>query len=135
MRRILDVGQNILRRKAGHIRVACLTGIATSHLSSEVAGFLKDRSGVTMTIEPDRPGCILEWLIGEQYDFGITGGFNGRPAIESSNIEVRSVCVFPTGHELEKRLMHFVQMVLNFDKMSRQINHDLQDADGSEQNA
>ena len=29
-----------------------------------------------------------------------------------------------------KRLMHFVQMVLNFDKMSRQINHDLQDADG-----
>ena len=30
----------------------------------------------------------------------------------------------------QKRLMHFVQMVLNFDKMSRQINHDLQDADG-----
>ena len=29
-----------------------------------------------------------------------------------------------------KRLMHFVQMVLNFDKMSRQINHGLQDADG-----
>ena len=29
-----------------------------------------------------------------------------------------------------KRLMHFVQMMLNFDKMSRQINQDLQDADG-----
>ena len=29
-----------------------------------------------------------------------------------------------------KRLMHFVQIVLNFDKMSRQIDHDLQDADG-----
>ena len=29
-----------------------------------------------------------------------------------------------------KKVMHFVQMVLNFDKMSRQINHDLQDADG-----
>ena len=28
------------------------------------------------------------------------------------------------------RLMHFVQMVPNFDKMSLQINHDLQDADG-----
>ena len=26
--------------------------------------------------------------------------------------------------------MHFVQMVLNFNKMSRKINHDLQDADG-----
>ena len=31
---------------------------------------------------------------------------------------------------LSERLMHFVQMVLNFDKMSRQINHDLEDADG-----
>ena len=30
----------------------------------------------------------------------------------------------------KRRLMHFVQMVLNFDKMLRQINHDLQDADG-----
>ena len=30
----------------------------------------------------------------------------------------------------EKKLMYFVQIVLNFDKMSRQINHDLQDADG-----
>ena len=29
-----------------------------------------------------------------------------------------------------KKVMHFVQMVLNFNKMSRQINHDLQDADG-----
>ena len=28
------------------------------------------------------------------------------------------------------KLMHFVQVVLNFDKMSRQINHDLQDFDG-----
>ena len=31
---------------------------------------------------------------------------------------------------LLKGLMHFVQMVLNFDKMLRQINHGLQDADG-----
>ena len=31
--------------------------------------------------------------------------------------------------------MHFVQMVLNFDKMLRKINHDLQDADRSEENA
>ena len=31
--------------------------------------------------------------------------------------------------------MHFVQMVLNLDKMLRKINRDLQNADGSEQNA
>ena len=32
--------------------------------------------------------------------------------------------------KVKKRLMHFVHMVLNFDKMLRQINHDLQNADG-----
>ncbi|EEE35640.1 transcriptional regulator, LysR family [Rhodobacteraceae bacterium KLH11] len=102
MTQISDVSQDITQRKAGHIRIACLPGFATSHLPDVVATFLEDRPSVTMTIEPDRPERILEWMIGEQYDFGITDGFNGHPAIESRNIDVRTVCVFPTGHELEK---------------------------------
>ncbi len=101
MKQISDVSQDITQRKAGHIRVACLPGFATSHLPDVVAKFLQDRPGVTLTIEPDRPERILEWMIGEQYDFGITDSFNGHPAVESRNINVRTVCVFPTGHELE----------------------------------
>ncbi len=101
MKQISDVSQDITQRKAGHIRVACLPGFATSHLPNVVADFLKNRPGVTMTIEPDRPERILEWMIGEQYDFGITDGFNGHPAVESRNINVRTVCVFPKGHDLE----------------------------------
>lgn len=100
MRQISDVSQDITQRKAGHIRVACLPGFATSHLPKVVASFLKDRPGVTLTIEPDRPERILEWMIGEQYDFGITDSFHGHPAVESRDIDVRTVCVFPTGHEL-----------------------------------
>ena len=101
MKQISDVSQDITQRKAGHIRVACLPGFATSHLPDVVARFLRDRPGVTMTVEPDRPERILEWMIGEQYDFGITDGFNGHPAVESRNIDVRTVCVFAVGHELE----------------------------------
>ena len=101
MRQISDVSQDITKRKAGHIRVACLPGFATSHLPDVVSRFLENRPGVTLTIEPDRPERILEWMIGEQYDFGITDSFNGHPAVESTNIDVRTVCVFPTGHDLE----------------------------------
>lgn len=101
MRQISDVSQDITQRKAGHIRVACLPGFATSHLPDVVARFLENRPGVTLTIEPDRPERILEWMIGEQYDFGITDSFNGHPAVESTNIDVRTVCVFPAGHGLE----------------------------------
>ena len=101
MTQISDVSQDITQRKAGHIRVACLPGFATSHMPKVIANFLKDRPGVTMTIEPDRPERILEWMIGEQYDFGVTDGFNGHPAVESRDVNVRTVCVFKKGHALE----------------------------------
>ena len=100
MRHISESSANITRRKAGHIRIACLPGFATNHLPEVIANFLKDRPGVTLTIEPDRPERILEWMITEQYDFGITDGFFGHPAVEHTDIKVRSVCVFPVGHPL-----------------------------------
>lgn len=100
MRQISDVSSEITQRRAGHIRIACLPGFATSHLPEIVAAFLQERPGVSMTIEPDRPERILEWMIGEQYDFGITDGFAGHPAIESRNLAIRTVCIYPKGHRL-----------------------------------
>lgn len=101
MNQISEVSQDITKRKAGHIRIACLPGFATSHLPQVVAEFLKDRPGVSMTIEPDRPERILEWMIGEQYDFGITDGFFGHPAVDRQDVQVRTVCVFPEHHPLQ----------------------------------
>lgn len=124
MKQISDVSEDITQRKAGHIRVACLPGFATSHLPGVVAEFLKNRPGVTLTIEPDRPERIFEWMIGEQYDFGITDGFNGHPAIESRNIDVRTVCVFPEGHALES-----VQEVTPSLLATEQVIHTRRDSD------
>jgi DNA-binding transcriptional LysR family regulator len=101
MDQIGEVSQSITERKAGHIRIACLPGFATSHLPAVVAQFLKNRPGVSITIEPDRPERILEWMIDEQFDFGITDGFRGHSAVISRDIDVRSVCIFPSGHRLE----------------------------------
>lgn len=102
MDQIGEVSQSITERKAGHIRIACLPGFATSHLPAVVAQFLKDRPGVSVTIEPDRPERILEWMIDEQFDFGITDGFRGHSAVISQDIHVRTVCIFPSGHHLER---------------------------------
>ena len=101
MEQIGEVSHSITERKTGHIRIACLPGFATSHLPAVVAQFLKDRPGVSITIEPDRPERILEWMVDEQFDFGITDGFRGHPAVDSRDIDVRTVCIFPTGHRLE----------------------------------
>lgn len=101
MGQIGEVSQSITELKTGHIRIACLPGFATSHLPTVVAKFLKDRPGVSITIEPDRPERILEWMIDEQFDFGITDGFRGHPSVISTDIDVRTVCIFPNEHHLE----------------------------------
>lgn len=98
MELIEEVGLNLTERKAGHLRIACLPGFATSHLPAVLTDFLRDREGVTVTLEPDRPERILEWIIGEQYDCGITDSFDGHPAAESEVIPIRTCCIFPEGH-------------------------------------
>ena len=95
MDHIQYTSKDLTARLAGHLRVACLPGFATSHLPNVVASFLERRPDVTITIEPDRPERILEWIIGEQYDCGITDAFTGHPAIESITMDIRTVCIFP----------------------------------------
>jgi DNA-binding transcriptional LysR family regulator len=101
MQQIEEVGFNLTERKAGHLRIACLPGFATSHLPEVLTGFLTEREGVTVTLEPDRPERILEWIIGEQYDCGITDSFEGHPAVESEVVPIRTACIFPAGHRFE----------------------------------
>ena len=93
-----DLRRDLTERKVGHFRIACLPGFATSHLPGVLVGFLKDRPGVTVTLEPDRPERILEWIIGQQYDCGLTGDFSGHPATISQDLNVKSVCILPKGH-------------------------------------
>lgn len=111
-----DLRRDLTERTAGHIRIACLPGFATSHLPGVLMRFLADRPGVTVTLEPDRPERILEWIIGEQYDCGITDAFPGHPATESSDVLIRSVCILPKGHRLAAK-SHITPIDLAEEKM------------------
>ena len=102
MENIKSTSSEINNRKAGHLKIACLPGFATSHLPAVIAEFLKDRPDVRLTIESDRPDRISEWMIAQQYDFGIIDGFSGHPSGEQSEIDIRTVYVFPQGHAFGK---------------------------------
>lgn len=97
---ISELTHNLTQRKAGHLRIACLPGFATSHMPGVLSRFLENRSDVKVTLEPDRPERILEWIIGEQYDCGITDGFSEHPAIETEKISIRTVCIMADGNPL-----------------------------------
>jgi len=101
LRNIMDTSQNVHDKTAGRLSIACLPGFATSHLPAVLTNFLSTRPDVTITLEPDRPERILEWIVGEQYDCGITDGFEGHPAIESVRLKVRTVCIFPKKHRFQ----------------------------------
>ena len=124
MGQIKIVSQEVNKHLAGHIKVACLPGFATSHLPEVVAQFLDARPGLTMTIEPDRPERILEWMIEEQYDFGITDGFSSHPAVDSQNINIRTVCIFP-----EKRELAELETISPADIGAEKIIHTRQDSE------
>ncbi len=100
---IEQLTHDLTARKAGHLRIACLPGFATSHLPKILMRFLEKRPGITVTLEPDRPERILEWIIGEQYDCGITDGFNAHPAIENETVHMRTVCILPPHHPLASK--------------------------------
>jgi len=109
---ISELSRNLTERKAGHLKVACLPGFATSHLPGVLSAFLEERPGVTVTIEPDRPERIMEWMLNEQYDLGITDGFEGHPAVQSETIDLRTVCIFPEGHRFaDKKTVRATDLV------------------------
>ncbi len=95
-----ELAGDLTARRAGHLRIACLPGFATTHLPGFLSRFLDTRPQVSVTLEPDRPERILEWIVGEQYDCGITDDFSGHPAVESQSVLVRTVCIVPKGHPL-----------------------------------
>lgn len=103
MDHISELSENLTARKAGHLKIACLPGFATSHLPTVLANFIEDRPAITVTVEPDRPERILEWILAEQYDLGITDGFEGHPAVASETIAIRTVCIFPKGHPFSRK--------------------------------
>lgn len=97
---IEELTHNLTTHKAGHLKIACLPGFSTSHMPGVLSRFLIDRPEVTVTLEPDRPNRIYEWIIGEQYDCGITDAFFDHPAIECERIPMRTVCIMADGNPL-----------------------------------
>lgn len=118
-----DLRRDLKERTAGHLRIACLPGFATSHLPKVLTEFLDQRPGVTVTLEPDRPERILEWIIGEQYDCGITDGFSGHPATERIDIPIKTVCILPQGHALADK-----ETISPIDLQNEKIVHSRRDS-------
>lgn len=100
LRNFEQLTRDLGAQRAGHLRIACLPGFATTHLPDVLGRFLRERSQINLVLEPDRPERILDWIVSGNCDVGLTADFPGHPAVERQRIPVRSVCVLPAGHRL-----------------------------------
>ncbi|PLX33784.1 MAG: LysR family transcriptional regulator [Hyphomicrobiales bacterium] len=97
---IVKLSEDIQSNQGGQLRIACLPGFATSLLPRVLAGFLKERPGLTLNLEAGSPESIEDWVLARQFDVGLSEQFEENPAIESETIQIRTVLVAPAGHEL-----------------------------------
>ena len=100
---ISRLAEDLQDQKMGHLRITCLPGFATSLLPRVLARFLKERPGMSLTLEPRSPERIQEWISAQQFDVGLSEKFEDSPAIESEEVLIRTVCIAPKGHSLEKK--------------------------------
>jgi len=100
---ISRLSEDIRNHKAGHLRIACLSGFATSLLPNVVSEFLSDRKDVTMSIQTRSSARVREWIAAQQYDIGIADEFEGHSAISHESVNIRTVCALSPQHPLASK--------------------------------
>ncbi|WP_169570262.1 LysR substrate-binding domain-containing protein [Sneathiella limimaris] len=94
------LSEDIRNQKAGHLRLACLSGFATSLMPTVIAEFLKDRDDVTLSIQTRSGLRVREWIAAQQYDIGVADEFEGHTAVQNEPLDIRTLCVMSPQHPL-----------------------------------
>lgn len=97
---ITRLSEDIRNQKAGHLRIACLPGFATSFMPQVVSEFLSSRQDVTMSIQTRSSLRVREWIAAQQYDIGVADEFEGHSAVKHDSVNIRTVCALSPQHPL-----------------------------------
>lgn len=97
---ISQLSDDIRNQKAGHLRIACLPGFATSLMPVVMSEFLADRKDVTLTIQTRSSKRVREWIAAQQFDIGVADEFEGHSAVTHESVDIRTVCALSPQHPL-----------------------------------
>ncbi len=97
---ISRLSEDIRNQKAGHLRIACLSGFATSLMPTVIADFLKTRDDVTLSLQTRSSVRVREWIAAQQYDIGVADEFEGHSAIQHEAVDIQTYCVMSPQHPL-----------------------------------
>jgi DNA-binding transcriptional LysR family regulator len=90
----------------GHARLNLITSPALStHLAPDLIGkFTVSRPDAMARLEIEADDDTVEWMVSQNFDFGLTTSIPANPSFESLVIrDEDAFCVVPTGHHLAGR--------------------------------
>lgn len=87
----------------GRLRVACMPAAALFFMPHVIAGFVKDRPHVEVSMMMRSSSIVQEWVASQQYDLGYAEMPRERDSIHVEPIRLRGVCAVHKDHPLAAR--------------------------------
>lgn len=107
LNRIVSMAASLRHSEQGQISIVCLPVFSQSLLPKTCRRFADRFQKVGVSITPQEPPLLEEWLSAQRYDFGLSEIGNAPQGTEAiSLMTLDEVCVLPDGHPLlEKKTL------------------------------
>jgi len=90
--------------KTGRAHIACLPSLGLSLVPMVIAQMAADVPAAHLTLHVRSSTRIVDWLLGQRVDLGISLVPVDHPSVEiESLVRTKAVCVLPQGHKLAAR--------------------------------
>ncbi len=101
LERIVNAAEALRQFDQGQISVVCQPGLAQTLMPAVCRRFLAQYPGVSLSIIPQDPPLLDEWLAAQRHDMGLTEeGMDPRGTRVETVLTTEEVCVLPPGHPL-----------------------------------
>jgi DNA-binding transcriptional LysR family regulator len=102
--RIRRYAMELREVKTGRAHIACLPSLGLSLVPMVIAQMAADVPAAHLTLHVRTSTRIVDWLLGQRVDLGISLIPVDHPSIEiESLVRTKAVCVLPRGHKLAAR--------------------------------
>lgn len=102
--RIIGMSRELRSLTTGQMNIVSSPVMGISILPECIGTFLKDHAKAHISIHVRDATVVMQWIIAQQADFGISWHDIDHPAIDSEPLcELEAVCAMPPGHPLEAR--------------------------------
>ncbi|MBT6886256.1 MAG: LysR family transcriptional regulator [Rhodospirillaceae bacterium] len=102
--RATRTARDIRDLKSGSLRVAALPAVSMNFMPKLIAGFIRDRPQIKVSLQTRSSVQIREWISAQLFDIGFAELPADDPAMDIDPLSFDCVCALPAGHPLASKL-------------------------------